>query len=414
MTASLKLADPSNTGPWLDDPVHRKWLMADARRQFAFFDGSLRAYGGFDVLDWAGNPLPRAGQELHTTTRMIHSYVLAKSIGHAGADTMIDAGMAYLWAKHRDTQHGGYLWSVDESGIQDDIKLAYGHVFVLLAAASARMAGHPDADRLLADAAQVLDEHYWDEGAGLLRDEFARDWQPFSSYRGMNANMHGVEAMLAAYEATGDDLWLSRAGRILTFFTARMAPQNQWRIPEHYTDDWTVDPDYSGNPMFRPAGTTPGHSLELGRLLIQHWDLSGRPDSDSPQRARHLIETAMQDAWLPDGGLAYTLDLTGQVSIADRYWWPVTEAIGALASLQKLGGTSDDEAGYRKAWRFADECFVDHQAGGWFPELDASNQPTARQFQGKPDIYHAIQADLFPLTPGVSRYVDDLAGLGDL
>jgi len=42
-------------------------------------------------------------------------------------------------------------------------------------------------------------------------------------------------------------------------------------------ENWTVDPGYSGNPMFRPAGTTPGHSFELGRLMLQHWELSGKP-----------------------------------------------------------------------------------------------------------------------------------------
>jgi len=405
-TASL--ADPSRSGPWLEDPVHRAFLMNDARRQLTFFDGSLRADGGFDVLDWDGSALPRAGQELHTTTRLVHSYALGQSVGHPGAERIIDAGMAFLWTRHRDVQHGGYLWSVDEIGIHDDVKLAYGHVFVLLAASSAKVAGHPDADRLFADVAEVLDRHYWDEAAGLFRDEFARDWQPFSTYRGMNANMHGVEAMLAAFEVTGEALWLQRAGRILDFFTGQIAPAHGWRLPEHYTEDWQVDPDYAGNPMFRPAGSTPGHSFELGRLLIQHWDLSGRPEGDAPGRARQLIERALADAWLPEGGFAYTLRNDGTIDISDRYWWPVTEAIGAIATLQKLGGTEEDESRYRRLWQFADATLIDHQRGGWYPELDASGRPVARQFHGKPDIYHALQAVLFPLAPGVSRQATQL------
>ena len=158
--------------------------------------------------------------------------------------------------------------------------------------------------------------------------------------------------------------------------------------------------------MFRPAGTTPGHSLEMGRLLLQHWDLSGRPETDAPARARRLIEQALQDAWRPDGGLAYTLHQGGAIAIPDRYWWPVTEGIGALAALIKLGtegGSGDDETWYRRLWAFADARLVDHERGGWFPELDDTGTPTGRQFQGKPDIYHALQADLFPLTPGLSR-----------
>lgn len=404
------LADPETEGAWLADPVHRAFLLQDAKRQLDFFSSSLRPDGGFDVPDHDGRPLPRAGQELHITTRMVHSYVLGRAIGYRGADDIIDAGMRFLWERHRDPQHGGYLWSVDENGIHDDKKLAYGHVFVLLAASSAKTAGHPDADRLLADISEVLNSHFTEAGTPLLLDELARDWTPFSDYRGMNANMHGVEALLAAFEATDDRSWLARAGSILDFFTARMAPEHDWRIPEHYTTDWQVDPDYAGNPMFRPAGTTPGHSLEMARLVLQHWDLSGREDDSAPERAARLTRRALEDAWRADGGLVYTLKLGGGVDIADRYWWPVTEGIGVLASLQKAQSPASAwEDWYRSLWRFADAHFIDHERGGWFPELDESGQPASRQFIGKPDIYHALQADLLPLTPGLSRQVQALA-----
>ena len=192
----------------------------------------------------------------------------------------------------------------------DGRKLAYGHVFVLLAGASAKMAGHPDADALISDVSATLDQHFWDDEHGLFIDEWNRDWTPFSTYRGMNANMHGVEAMLTAFEATGQEVFLNRAGRILDFFTRKIAPDHNWRLPEHYTADWQVDPTYAGDPMFRPAGTTPGHSFELGRLLLQYWDLIGRPEDSSPTHARRLIEQALTDAWdWERGGLAYTLDL---------------------------------------------------------------------------------------------------------
>ena len=119
--------------------------------------------------------------------------------------------MDCLWNGHRDTSHGGYVWSIDGDRAADATKLAYGHVFVLLAGASARQAGHPGADRLIDDATAVIDRHFWDDDKGLLREEFNRDWRPLSAYRGMNANMHGVEALLAAFEATGREIHLERA-----------------------------------------------------------------------------------------------------------------------------------------------------------------------------------------------------------
>jgi len=408
---SLPLGDPSANTSWLTDPVHRDWLWSDAVRQLEFFRSSLRADGGFDVLALDGSPLPDGPQELHTTTRMVHSYALGHLAGAPDCTAMIDAGMAFLAAQHRDPTHGGYVWSVANGAAADSSKLAYGHVFVLLAASSAKIAGHPDADAMIDDIAGVIDQHFWDDDAGLLRDEFTQDWAPFSTYRGMNSNMHGTEALLAAYEATGHEVYLNRAGRILDFFVTNIAPAHAYRLPEHYSQDWQVDTEYQGNPMFRPRGTTPGHSFELGRLTLQHWDLRGRPDDGSPDRARKLIETALADAWLPVGGFAYTLDYEGHVMAPDRYWWPVTEAIGALATLIKLGGTSSDEGWYRKLWQTASALFVDHERGGWFPEVDANGQPVAAQFAGKPDIYHALQADLIPMANGLSRLPEDLPNI---
>ncbi|MFW2589405.1 AGE family epimerase/isomerase [Sagittula sp. SSi028] len=405
----MLLASPQATR-WLDDDTHRLFLAEDARRQFAFFRHSLRADGGFHQLDVDGTPRPTQVQELHATTRMIHSFALGKLAGLDKGDDMIAHGLSYLGAGHHDAQYGGYIWARDGKDISDGRKLAYGHVFVLLAAASAHAAGHSTALGLLDQADQVLTQRFWEEDHGLFADEWNRDWTPFSSYRGMNANMHGVEALLAAFEATGRKHFLKRAGRILSFFMDTIAPQYDWRIPEHYTADWQVDPAYAGDPMFRPAGHTPGHSVEWARLWLQYGALTG---TDVEDGARKIVYRALHDAWDESrgGGLIYTLDFDGQPAIRDRYWWPVTEAIGVLAALLKTGGTAEDEAWYHKMWQFADAHLIDHNQGGWFPELDDDNRPKARQFAGKPDIYHALQADILPLLPERANIYDGLRAL---
>ncbi len=390
-------------GFWIDDAGHRAWLADQCNSQLAFFAASAGSAPGFCLLDHAGAALGADVQELHTTTRLVHAYSLGQLRGYQGAERIIDQGMAYLASHHKDPVHGGYFWALSDSGVHDPRKLAYGHVFVLLAAASAKMAGHPDADALLADIADVLDRRFWEEDAGLFSDEWNRDWTPFSTYRGMNANMHGVEALLAAYEATGEVLFLDRAGRILDFFVHQIAPVNGWRLPEHYTAGWQIDRAYAGNHMFRPAGTTPGHAFELGRLALQHWDLAGRPANGAPKAARNLIERALADAWLPDGGLAYTLDFEGQVADGSRFWWPVTEAIGAISALIVMDRRAEDEIWYRRLWDFANAHFIDHAKGGWFPAIDDKGAPTSSIFTGKPDIYHSLQACLIPLSGRLSR-----------
>ena len=54
--------------------------------------------------------------------------------------------------------------------------------------------------------------------------------------------------------------------------------------------------------------------------------------------------------------------------------------------------------------------FIDKSRGGWFPAIDAAGQPTETQFKGKPDLYHSVQAALFPLVPDLSHQARALRG----
>ena len=205
-------------GFWLESEHHRNWLKSDSEKHLNFFRASFDAAGGYHQLDTNGQPIAGATKELFATCRLVHSFALGKHFGFPDCDQMIDHGMRFLLEHHRDPIHGGYVWGLDDGGICDERKLAYGHVFVLLAAASAKQAGHPDADTLLQDIEEVLEDRFWEEDRGLFLDEANRDWTPFSTYRGFNANMHGTEALLAAFEATGQSRFLDKAGRILEFF----------------------------------------------------------------------------------------------------------------------------------------------------------------------------------------------------
>lgn len=401
------VGDHEDTGFWIDTELHRNWLKADAKRQLDFFRNSRHPQGGFYKLDATGAQLKRLPQLLYSTSRIVHSYALASRFGYEDCAPVIDHGITSITRHFHDSDHGGYFTALRDGMVEDDQKLAYGHVFVLLAASSAMQVGHPDAAPLLDDITNVLTDHFWDHERGVFSEEFNRDWTPFSSYRGFNANMHGTEALLAAFEATGNQSYLDMARSIISFFVHGVAPENGFRLPEHFTADWAVDRSYSGVPNFRPSGTTPGHSFEMARLVLQYWDLSGRKDDRAPSAVRRLVEQALSDAWVPEtGGLVYTLGFDGKADVAATYWWPVTEAICVLAALIALERRPSDEQWYRRLWVFADKNFVDHERGGWHPEIRGDNGHTELQFTGKPDVYHSLQAALLPLTSRVSGMFD--------
>jgi len=388
-------------------PKHRAWLLAQAGALLDFFQPNiLNPAGGFFVLNRTGHPMPDQpefiGQErwLHDTSRMVHCFALAKKMGRAGADDIINHGMDFLWTRHRDTKNGGYFWGVDDKNITNAAKQAYGHAFVLLAAASAKMAGHRDADRLLADVTEVLQTRFWEPEFGATSEEYTADWQPVSGYHGQNANMHLAEAAMAAYEATGDISYLKMAHQIAELLINTHARALGWRVAEHFDTNWQVDRAYKGDPIFRPAGLTPGHALEWSRLLIQLWELENRAHSWMPLAAKHLFLRAAGTGWQGEkGGLAYTLNWDDTPDQTIRFHWPLTEGIAAAAVLAALEQGAEFASWYRKIWAFVDAHIIDHQHGGWYPELDENAHPAYTVFVGKPDLYHAFQACIIPLLP---------------
>lgn len=398
------VGDDDESGFWFETELHRNWLLHDAKRQLNFFRNSIHPGGGFYKLDANGALIKTLPQLLYSASRIVHSFALATRFGYEDCEPVVDHGIRSITRHFHDHEHGGYFSSLRDGSVDDDGKSAYAHVFVMLAAASAVQVGHPQAAALLDDITGVLTARFWDEAAGVFAEEANRDWTPFSTYRGFNANMHATEALLAAFEATGNQTYLQMAGSIIDFFVHETALKHDFRLPEHYSQDWSVDHGYSGVPTFRPAGTTPGHSFEMARLVLQHWDLTGRDDTRSVPAARRLVERALSDAWVPEtGGLMYTVGIDGTPDDTSRYWWPVTEAITVLSALVKLERQPADEEWYRRLWRFADKNFVDHERGGWHPEIDKNGAHTELQFIGKPDVYHSLQAVLLPLAPGTSN-----------
>ena len=83
----------------------------------------------------------------------------------------------------------------------------------------------------------------------------------------------------------------------------------------------------------------------------------------------------------------------------ERFHWPVTEAIGAAATLRAVTGEATYDAWYRRCWDFAAAHLIDRDRGSWWPELDERLRPVARTWHGKPDVYHAFQATLIPRLP---------------
>ncbi|SEP75108.1 Mannose or cellobiose epimerase, N-acyl-D-glucosamine 2-epimerase family [Devosia sp. YR412] len=393
----------TNSSPWPNRLFHRQYLMRQANNLYDFFEAaSINPKGGFFELDDEGLPVDaeNATRQIHVTTRMVHCAVIGSLLGRPGSDEIVDHGMRFIWEQHRDAEHGGYAWGVDDDGISNGSKQAYGHAFVLLAASSAKLVGHPLAEQMLADVTKVINERFWDDKTGTVKDEYSQDWSELLPYRGQNANMHMTEALMAAFEATGNKDYLVKAERIAEKIILKTAVPLGHRVAEHFDENWVLDKGYEGNEMFRPSGATPGHWLEWSRLLYQLWILGDKRANWMTGAARELFRQSIELGWDKlHGGFFYTLDWDNQPIMREKLWWPLAEAIGASAYISAFDNEDYFQIWYRKLWDHAENHVIDHARGGWLSELKEDLTPTSRLFVGKPDIYHALQACLIPLYP---------------
>ena len=380
---------------------HRDWLAQETGRLLEFARGA-RVERGFGWLDSDGRPDAGKPLQLWITTRMTHVFALGDLLGQPGCGALADHGLAAIRDTFGDDESGGWFSEISEAGPVRTEKEAYSHAFVLLAAASASLAGRATAPALLEEIAGVVEQRFWSETEGACREAWDRGWNEPERYRGANANMHMIEAFLAAGDATGDARWAQRALRIAERLIRDDAGERDWRIAEHFDADWRALPDYNADQPrdpFRPFGVTPGHGLEWSRLLLQIGAALDEPPQWLTAAAQGLFARAVADGWSAPGGFVYTTGLDGQPVVADRLHWPVTEAIGAAAALHQQTGDQHYEHWYRTCWDFAATHLIDRRRGSWHAELDESLQPSVQTWSGKPDIYHALQATLIPRLP---------------
>ena len=245
--------------PWLQRASHRSWLESEGDELLVFGSESVREDGGFAWLDEEGDADLSRPSELWITCRMTHSFALGHLLGRPDFGRFADHGIASLRGVFHDAEHGGWYASVADGKPVDDSKQAYAHAFVVLAASSALAAGRPGAQELLDEALAVLDTRFFDESAGMSVDTFDRTFTQCEEYRGINANMHTVEALLAAADVTGQRRWLDRAVGIMTRAIDEFARGNDWALPEHFDTDWNPLLEYNRdepNHPFRPYGAT--------------------------------------------------------------------------------------------------------------------------------------------------------------
>lgn len=387
----------------LDTPENKAFLASLTENLLSFGHKFPSPGGGSYYLGDDGTPWVERPRETWITCRMAHVYSIGTMLGHPGSEALADAALKGLHGELHDTANGGWFPGLNADGSIIPGKQCYAHAFVILAGTSGVLAGRPGARELLDEALALYDLRFWNEEEGLACDTWNTEFTQLDSYRGLNANMHTVEAFLAVADAVGDQKYRVRAGRIIDRVLG-WAEANSWRIPEHFSDTWVPDLECNKDrpaDQFKPYGATPGHGIEWARLITQ-WAKSTYPHGDGAApyvaAAEKLFTRAIADAWNADGapGIAYTTDWEGKPVVHDRMHWTLAEAINTSAVLAHVTGKQEYADDYAEFMQYLDEKVLDHVNGSWFHQLDEKNNVIGTVWPGKSDIYHALQATLIP------------------
>jgi mannose/cellobiose epimerase-like protein (N-acyl-D-glucosamine 2-epimerase family) len=379
------------------------------------FAARSRVPGGFGYLGDDGRVVPGRPLEAWIVARMTHVFGLAHLLGRPGADELVRHGVRTLTdGPLHDAEHGGWRASTD-----DDTKAAYVHAFVVLAGSTATAAGAEGGPELLAEALDVWQTRFWDDDAGLVVEEWDRPWSRLDDYRGLNANMHGVEASLAAADALAPtdppaaDRLRAQALRSTERVVHGWARERDWRLNEHFTSAWEPLPDYNRDrpaDPFRPFGVTVGHQFEWARLVLHLWAGTADPPAWLLDDARALFDAAAERGWGADGhdGFPYTLGWDDRPVVAARMHWVLCEAVAAASVLAEV--TGEQRYGDLAArWRqHGERLFADPATGSWHHELTPAGEVGSGTWTGQPDAYHLAQMLLLDGRPVRGSVTDAL------
>lgn len=361
--------------------------------------------GFFHFFKDDGSVYDRITRHLVSSTRFVFNYAMAYR--HTGAPPYREAmlhGLSFLREVHRDPETGGYAWQLAWDGrdktLIDGDNHCYGLAFVMLAYAQALAAGIEEARGWIADTYALMDDHFWDREHGLYADQAVADWSELMPYRGQNANMHACEALLTAFEASGERRYLLRAEKLAHNITVRQAALGGGRIWEHYDANWQVDWDYNRDDktnIFRPWGYQPGHFTEWSKLLLilerHRAQLAGSADWLLP-RAIELFDTALEHAWdRHHGGIAYGFAPDNSICDGEKYFWVQAESLAAAALLAVRTGDQSYWNWYDSIWQYSWRHMIDHRHGAWYRVLGHDNRQLSDEKSpaGKTD-YHTMGA----------------------
>ena len=367
------------TVPYID--TVKNWVFDKALPFWAEHGFDYKFGGAHEALDYAGNPVDLGQRRLRVTARQIYCYAKAYELGwnrdecvritdHC-LNTLITTG----W--HDD---GGFIHLYNPDGtIQDDMRDMYDQCFVLLAMATLWQATKsPLAKEWGEKTLKFVDETLADPDLGGYFETTKK-----SDIRRANPHMHFFEAMLAWYEATGEQDYLDRAAKLVDLFKTKFFDHENWRVHEMFDTSWT--PLEDGTNLVEP-----GHHYEWVWLLLRYSKMSG--DRSVYNYARKIYATALSFGHhVKTDGVAQFVNADGTNLSPIGRMWCQTEALKASIAMEQHNMHVDGNLQVRMLDQLYNRYLNTPIEGGWYDGIDDKGHVVSENMPSS-TFYHVFCA----------------------
>jgi mannose-6-phosphate isomerase len=202
---------------------------------------------------------------------------------------------------------------------------------------------------------------------------------PTAVPRRQNPQMHLFEAMIAAFDATGDSVFKDRATELFSLFATNLYDSEQRVLGEYFEEDWS---------RIGPLSVEPGHQAEWVWLLSGFERMTGCPT------ARHrvvLLASALRYRDDTTGCLFDEGDANGANTKFTRRLWPQTEIAKAWIAQAEAGEQGAQDEACQALARMHRHYLCHPVPGGWYDQFDRDNRSLVTSIPAS-SFYHILCA----------------------
>lgn len=313
-------------------------------------------------------------------------------------------GFEFLRDKMWDSEHGGFFWEVDASGLRATIavKHLYGQAFGLYALAEyARASGDGSALELARELFWLIEERAHDTRHGGYLELFERDWSPARrtatnvmgnpspEHKLMNTHLHLMEAFTTYLEVAGDAIIRERLLELIAIQGNAVVRKSIGACTDKYMRDWT--------PLLEgPYGVASyGHDVENVWLFLEACRAAGLRAGPYRDLCRTLFDYSLRHGYdAAEGGFFDSGPLGADATRRAKIWWVQAEGIVGALCMYKLTGDEKYLDCFLRTLNWIQTRQIDWERLEWFETIGPDGNPSGGKAHAWKGPYHNGRAML--------------------